>query len=171
MCCEERVGGAETQIKLRPSHESKDSSLLRQEGATIFFGITVSTTQRTVSHLTLIRRQNVLTLFQTYAEAQMRVGIAPKGLEQAFARSLQISPSMWSQIKSSRPIGDKLARQIEAACRQPVGWLDEERASQGLTAGEQQFLSLALKAWRGTHADGRKRLKAFVSEMVKSPLK
>ena len=38
---------------------------------------------------------NVLTLFQRYAEAQMRSGIAPKGLEQAFAQTLQISPSMW----------------------------------------------------------------------------
>jgi hypothetical protein len=34
---------------------------------------------------------------------------------------------MWSKIKSARPIGDKLARQIEAHCGQPVGWLDEER--------------------------------------------
>jgi hypothetical protein len=73
---------------------------------------------------------------------------------------------MWSQIKSSRPIGDKLARQIEAACRQAGGWLDEERASQGLTAGEQQFLALALKAWRGTNAEGRKKLKAFVKDFA-----
>jgi len=119
-----------------------------------------------VPNLTVVRRLNVLTLFQQFAEEQMRAGIAPKGLEQTFAQKLQISPSMWSQIKSSRPIGDKLARQIEAACRQDGGWLDEERASQGLTAGEQQFLSLALKAWRTTNADGRKRLKQSVREMA-----
>ena len=117
-------------------------------------------------NLTVTRRLNVLTLFQAFAEEQMRAGIAPKGLEQTFAQKLQISPSMWSQIKSSRPIGDKLARQIEAACRQDGGWLDEERASQGLTAGEQQFLSLALKAWRATNADGRKRLKQQMREMA-----
>ena len=114
----------------------------------------------TLSNITLLRRHNALTLFQRYAEAQMRAGTAPKGLEQAFAQMLQVSPSMWSQIKSSRPIGDKLARQIESACGQPTAWLDEERPGEGLTAGEQQFLALALKAWRGTNAEGRKRLKA-----------
>ncbi len=110
--------------------------------------------QRIVSNITINRRQNALTLFQQFAEEQMRAGIAPKGLEQTFAQRLQISPSMWSQIKSSRPIGDKLARQIEAACKQEAGWLDEERASQGLTASERQFLALALKAWRETNAGG-----------------
>ncbi len=118
-----------------------------------------------MSDLAVIRRNNVVTLFQQFAEAQMRAGIAPKGLEQAFARTLQVSPSMWSQIKSSRAIGDKLARQIEAACRLDHGWLDTERPSQGLTAGEQQFLALALKAWRSTNADGRKRLKALLREI------
>ncbi len=117
-----------------------------------------------MSNLTITRRQNGLTLFQRYAEEQMRAGIAPKGLEQAFAQKLQISPSMWSQIKSSRPIGDKLARQIEAACGQEIGWLDEERPSAGLTAGEQQFLTTALKAWRETNAEGRKRLKRLMRE-------
>ncbi len=118
--------------------------------------------QRLVPNITVNRRNNVLNLFQQFAEEQMRVGTAPKGLEQTFAQQLQISPSMWSQIKSSRPIGDKLARQIESACRQPVGWLDEERASLGLTAGEQQFLALALSIWRGTNAEGRKQLKALL---------
>ncbi len=151
------------------SANCKESSHWRQEGATIFFAITVSNPQRTVPNTTVNRRQNVITLFQQFAEEQMRAGIAPKGLEQSFAQRLQVSPSMWSQIKSSRPIGDKLARQIEAACRQAVGWLDEERASQGLTAGEQQFLALALKAWRGTNADGRKRLKTFVKAMAAAP--
>ena len=117
-----------------------------------------------MSNITTHRRQNAVTLFQRFAEAQMRSGIAPKGLEQAFAQTLQISPSMWSQIKSSRPIGDKLARQIEAACAQDGGWLDEERPGSGMTAGEQQFLALALKAWRETNAEGRKRLKRVVRE-------
>ena len=117
-----------------------------------------------MSNITIQRRRNALTLFQHYAEQQMRAGVAPKGLEQAFAQKLQVSPSMWSQIKSSRPIGDKLARQLEAACGHEVGWLDEERPGTGLTAGEQQFLALALKAWRETNAEGRKRLKRIVKE-------
>ena len=68
-----------------------------------------------MSNITLTRRQNALALFQDYAEKALASGGSPKGLEQSFASTLQISPSMWSQIKSSRPIGDKLARQIESA--------------------------------------------------------
>lgn len=117
-------------------------------------------------NITLLRRQNVLTLFQRFAEEQMRDGVAPKGMEQLFAQALQISPSMWSQIKSSRPIGDKLARQIEAARAQPAGWLDEAHEPQGLTPAELQFLQLALKAWRETNADGRKQLRLAVKQIA-----
>ena len=118
-------------------------------------------------NLTVVRRNNVVTLFQQFAEAQMRAGVAPKGLEQTFAQTLQVSPSMWSQIKSSRPIGDKLARQIESACRLEQGWLDVERPSQGLTAGEQQFLALALKAWRTVDAETRRRLRQQMKDSAR----
>src|SRR5688500_10454655 len=114
------------------------------------------------------RRINALALFQAYAEAAVAGGAPPKGLEQSFAASLEISPSMWSQIKSSRPIGDKLARQIEQHCGKPVGWLDEERADAGLTQSEQQFLALALKAWRSTNSAGRKALRAQLQAIAKS---
>ncbi len=117
-------------------------------------------------NLTVTRRHNALALFQRFAEAQMRAGVPPKGLEQAFAQALQVSPSMWSQVKSSRPIGDKLARQVEAACGEPAGWLDEPHEAAGLSASEQQFLALALKAWRGTNADGRKRLKLVMKDLA-----
>jgi hypothetical protein len=119
-----------------------------------------------VSNTTIHRRRNVLALFQAYAETAVGNGAAPKGLEQAFAASLEISPSMWSQIKSSRPIGDKLARQIEQHCGKPVGWLDEEREPAGLSQAEQQFLALALKAWRATNSDGRKTLRATLKALA-----
>ena len=115
---------------------------------------------------TVSRRRNVLALFQAYAESAVATGAAPKGLEQAFAAHVEISPSMWSQIKSSRPIGDKLARQIEQHCAKPAGWLDEEREAACLTPGEQQFLALALQAWRATNAEGRKALKAHVKQVA-----
>ena len=86
------------------------------------------------ANITIHRRRNVLSLFQQYAEEQMRAGVPPKGMEQAFAQKLQVSPSMWSQIKSSRPIGDRLARQIESACGQPAAWLDEAHEPQGMSA-------------------------------------
>ena len=119
-----------------------------------------------MSESTVSRRRNVLSLFQAFAENAVATGIAPKGLEQAFAAHVEISPSMWSQVKSSRPIGDKLARQIEQHCGKPAGWLDEAREAAGLSPGEQQFLALALQAWRATNAEGRKGLKAQMKQLA-----
>jgi hypothetical protein len=93
-------------------------------------------------------------------------GASPKGLEQAFAATLQISPSMWSQIKSSRPIGDKLARQIESACQQRAGWLDETRKDATPSAAEAAFVELALFAWRSTNSAGRKALREQLKDVA-----
>ena len=112
-----------------------------------------------VPNTTVTRRQNALALFQAYAEKALASGASPKGLEQSFAATLQISPSMWSQIKASRPIGDKLARQIEQHHGKTAGWLDEARESDALTPAESAFLELALKAWRATNSAGRNALR------------
>jgi hypothetical protein len=119
-----------------------------------------------LSNITRTRRHNVLTLFQDYAERALARGASPKGLEQAFAATLQISPSMWSQIKSSRPIGDKLARQIEVATVQPPGWLDEARKQTAPTPAELAFLDLALAAYRATNSAGRKALREQLEVLV-----
>jgi hypothetical protein len=119
-----------------------------------------------VANTTITRRQNALALFQAFAEKAVAAGASPKGLEQAFAATLEISPSMWSQIKSSRPIGDKLARQIEQHSGKSVGWLDEERAVEGVSPAEQQFLDLALRAWRATNAPGRKELRERMKQLA-----
>ena len=116
-----------------------------------------------MSNITLARRQNVVALFQDYAERALAKGAPPKGLEQSFAASLQISPSMWSQIKSSRPIGDKLARQIEVAAGRPPGWLDESRKPEPPSPAELAFLDLALAAYRTTNAAGRKALREHLT--------
>ena len=115
--------------------------------------------------ITTIRRQNVLSLFQIFAEERIAAGDQPKGLEAAFAARLGVSGATWSMAKSgSRPIGDKLARQIEHSCGKAAGWLDEEREPQGLTAAEQQFLAMALQSWRSTNSDGRKQLRALIKQ-------
>jgi hypothetical protein len=119
-----------------------------------------------VSNITLTRRQNALALFQDFAEKALASGTSPKGLEQSFAAMLQISPSMWSQIKSSRPIGDKLARQIESACGRPSGWLDELRKDAVPSAAETAFIELALAAWRSTNSAGRKALREHLKTIV-----
>lgn len=112
-----------------------------------------------MANTTVTRRVNALALFQGYAEKALANGASPKGLEQAFAAAMEISPSMWSQIKSSRPIGDKLARQVEAMTGRPVGWLDAERKDASPTPAETAFLELALAAWRATNSAGRKALR------------
>lgn len=118
------------------------------------------------ANITVTRRQNVLALFQAYAEGALAGGTRPKGLEQAFAATLEISPSLWSQIKSARPIGDKLARQIEQHRDKPTGWLDAPQTNPTLTGAEQAFLQLALRAWRATNASGRRALGATVRSML-----
>ena len=118
-------------------------------------------------NITLTRRHNALALFQAYAEKALSYGTPPKGLEQAFATSLQISPSMWSQIKASRPIGDKLARQIENQCGKPLGWLDQPRAGAALVPAEKAFIDLALNAWRGSDSAGRKLLSQHLKKAAR----
>ena len=117
---------------------------------------------------TVTRRLNALALFQAYAEQALAAGAPPKGLEQAFAATLEISPSMWSQIKSSRPIGDKLARQIEQHHGKPAGWMDQAREDTSPTVAEKALMELALAAWRSTNSAGRKSLRAHLESIVKA---
>lgn len=119
-----------------------------------------------MADLTLTRRRNALALFQAYADRALAAGAPPKGLEQAFAAQVEISPSLWSQVKSARPIGDKLARQIEHHCGQPPGWLDEAREALVPTAAEKAFLDLALAAWRTTNSAGRRSLRQQLEAVV-----
>jgi len=121
-----------------------------------------------VVNTTVTRRLNALALFQAYAEQALAAGAPPKGLEQAFAATLEISPSMWSQIKSSRPIGDKLARQIEQHHGKPAGWLDQAREDTSPTVAEKALMELALAAWRSTNSAGRKSLRAHLESIVKA---
>ena len=131
----------------------------------MLFELVASRAQQ-VANTTITRRQNALALFQAYAERALASGAPPKGLEQMFAATLEISPSMWSQIKSSRPIGDKLARQIEQHHGKPAGWLDEARESDSVAPAEKAFLDLALKAWRATNTAGRRALREQMKQVA-----
>ena len=126
---------------------------------------------RRVANPTITRRRNALALFHAYAERALAEGASPKGLEQAFAASLQISPSMWSQIKSARPIGDRLARQIEALAGKPVRWMDESHDPVMMTASEKSFLDLSLRAWRATNSAGRRSLRAYMAKIAEEALR
>lgn len=114
--------------------------------------------------LTVLRRTNVLVLHRLFLEQQIAAGKPAKGLDQAFAASLEISPSMWSQIKSARPIGNTLARQIERHAQVELGWLDAEHATAHPDPAEERFLDLARQAWRAANAKGKREMRLWLAE-------
>src|SRR5687768_1384701 len=123
-----------------------------------------------MSNLTLVRRRNALALFQQFAEAAIAEGVPPKGLEQAFAARVQLSPSMWSQIKSARAIGDKLARQLEHHAGQPAGWLDQpQEQAAAPDPAEERFVELARALWRSRNARGRRDLLQALRRLESPP--
>jgi hypothetical protein len=114
------------------------------------------------SNITINRRLNLLTRFQEFTELHIGNGGAPKGVEQLFAAQLQLSPSRLSQIKGSRPIGDKLARQIEVTSKRPSGWLDEYHPEQTTSPGEDVFLTMAREIWQAQNSKGKRELARIV---------
>jgi hypothetical protein len=112
-----------------------------------------------VPNITVTRRLNTVALYQEFLRKSIAAGQAPKGLDQGFAAGLEISPSMWSQIKSSRPIGDKLARQIEQHTGKPALWLDEEHEElQVEDAAEERMLKAARTYWRSASSVEKRAL-------------
>ena len=124
-----------------------------------------------MANTTVTRRTNLALLLQRYLAERIAQGAPAKGLEQAFAAALQISPSMLSQIKSARPIGDKLARQIESLSTTPAGWLDEAHPeAQALPdAAEERFVALARAAWARANAKQRRELRRWVEAFGTPP--
>jgi ribosome-binding protein aMBF1 (putative translation factor) len=117
---------------------------------------------------TLSRRSNLNTLLHEFVKTRIAQGAAPKGLEQEFAQQLQISPSMLSQIKSSRPIGDKLARQIEVLCGLATNWLDEVQATaESLPDEVEDYIAdLARQAWRQSNAKQKRELRLHLRALA-----
>jgi len=115
-----------------------------------------------------IRRQNLLVLFSEFVAAVQAQDPSRNiaGLDKAFAAQLQIHNTYLSGMKSgARGIGERLARQIEAACSKPRGWLDEERealAQAKPDRGLQRFMELAEQAYRDGGAVRRAELRALM---------
>ena len=122
--------------------------------------------------MTTTPRRNVLALYQEFAAQKLAADPTAQGLEAAFAASLEVSPSTWSMMKGKRPIGDKLARQVEAHAGKPAGWLDEEHAEHAAPdAAEEHFLQLARTAWRAANAKGKRDLLRAVRQVPQLPPK
>ena len=110
-----------------------------------------------------IRLRNLLSLHQAFVQERVSKGEPPAGLEGAFAVSLEVSLSMWSQIKSGRTVGDKLARQFESKRSKPAGWLDQEHSETAPDPAEEKFIALCRIAWTNADRSGRAELKRIVS--------
>lgn len=121
--------------------------------------------------LPAIRRRNAISLFSDFVAEHAANGAEPIGLAARFAEKLQISASMWSQIKSEkrpRNISDNLARQIESCCGKPALWLDQAHHADPLPdPGEERFLALARRAYRSQNARGKRALRTLLLESIK----
>ncbi len=115
--------------------------------------------------MTNIRLRNLLALHQVFAQARITSGESLAGVESAFAASLEVSLSMWSQIKAGRTVGDKLARQFESKSAKPMGWLDEAHPDTAPDPAEEKFMALCRAAWAGADRAGRAELKRLVAEL------
>jgi len=126
-------------------------------------------TSSAVPEISVVRRQNVMAIYKGFVKAAVARGETPKGLEQEFAAALEVHPSMWSQIKAGRPVGDRLAHQIEQKSDKPKGWLDELHEPQTLpTPAEEAFVLLAREVWRTQNAKGKRELTHLVRTFVVS---
>ena len=115
-----------------------------------------------------VRLANTAVLFEEFKSTAVvgPAGDELKGLEARFAEQLRISASYWSQLKSrNRQIGETLARQFEANCGKPQGWLDqkqppsqEPKASVPTTADERFLVQMLLTCYRMNPAGVKQRM-------------
>ncbi len=111
-----------------------------------------------------LRLRNLMTLHQAFVQLMVSQGAAPSGLERAFAASIEISASLWSQIKAGRSVGDALAKQIEKKSGKPTGWLDQVHEDTASDPMEEKFVEACRRAWRASDKAGRTALKKIIAE-------
>ncbi len=109
-------------------------------------------------------------MHQAFVERMVSQGVAPSGLERAFAASIEISASLWSQIKAGRTVGDALAKQIESKAGKALGWLDEVHADTVSDPIEEKFMDACRQAWRASNRQGRLALKKAIAAARKAAI-
>ncbi len=102
------------------------------------------------------RQQRLLTLWRHWRLQALANGEA--GTEKQFAQLIGLSPSQLSQHKGGKPLGDRLCRRIEAACKRPVGWMDAEEAQ---ASGPSVPGAIDQLEWLGPESARLALLKAF----------
>lgn len=120
------------------------------------------------SRATNNRRRSLDVLYRRFAEQHLAQGGHLKGVDNLFADALGVSASTLSMAKSgARPIGDKLAAQIESRMGLESGWLSEDRPEEGLSPAEQSFVAIALQAYRSVGSDQRRQLRKQMQALIK----
>jgi hypothetical protein len=107
---------------------------------------------------------NLQHLLREFAQQRLAQSGETAGTEAAFAQTLGISASMLSQIKTHRPIGHRVARQIEVRLGLSESWLDEAREHQvAISPQQQKFDRLAHRLW--TQGSARQKREAVSALM------
>lgn len=122
------------------------------------------------------RRTNLLSLYTQFVAEAQRADPAASivGLDRAFALKLQIANTSFSSYKSgARPIGTRIANQIESILDLPKGWLSSDHADQGPSLNEAElnrFLKLATRAFKRADSSERNRLSDLLRESLAGKL-
>ncbi len=117
------------------------------------------------------RRQNLASLFSTFvAQAQTANPTASlSGLDKAFAARIQIANSSFSSYRTgNRPMGARIARQMEAVMGLESGWMDIEHGADASDDDVElnRFVKLATRAYKRASPMHRQML----SDMLKMSL-
>ena len=124
-------------------------------------------TPRSSLHIT--RRLNLLQLLKDFAQQRLATSGETAGAEGAFALAVGVSASMLSQIKKHRPIGTKVARQIESTLGLSAGWLDIERVHETApTPQEAKFHKLSARIWSHGTAKQKRAAVTALMEILES---
>jgi hypothetical protein len=119
-----------------------------------------------VPDLHTLRRENLHSLIREFVQVRIAAGEPANGAERAFADQVQMSKSLLSHLKSSRPISDANARQIEARCKKPDGWLSAVHTTLNArpAPGEESLISLVRERYRSLDRAQRGRLRTLITE-------
>ena len=116
------------------------------------------------------RRLNLLHLLREFAQERLVSTGETAGTDALFAQTIGLSASGLSQIKTHRPIGSKVARQIEAHLGLEPLWLDAARQHPtAISPQQQKFERLARRLWsEGSARQKREAITAMMKILERS---
>ena len=117
-----------------------------------------------------IRTENARALFIEFRNASITSGIEAFGISRAFADRVEVSPQVWSNIRSGRrAIGDALARRMECRLDKPEGWLDQAHTQlpEVRDAESVAFIDVARQAYCAADDETRRLLVDLLEGIIR----